>query len=49
MAMKKLSAWLFLLIALVWLLPLINITQLGVAGAWIVVIALVVVGINELK
>ncbi len=49
MAMKKLSAWLFLLIALVWLLPLISIDQLGVAGTWIVVIALAVIGINELK
>lgn len=47
--MQKLSAWLFLLIALMWLLPMINVTQLGVAGDWISVIALVIIGIFELK
>ena len=50
MALKKLSAWLFLLIALVWLLPLIGVT-IGSATvhAWIATIALVIIGINELK
>lgn len=47
--MQKLSAWLFLLIALIWLLPLVGVTQLGAIADWIPVIALAVIGIFELK
>jgi len=42
--MNKTIGWLFLLIALVTLLPLIGIAQLGDAGTWIVVIATAVIG-----
>ena len=45
--MEKLSSWLFLLIAIVWLLPLIKV-PLGVAGDWISVIALAIVAITEI-
>jgi len=45
--MQKLSAWLFLLIAVVWLLPLINLS-IGVAGGWIAVVALAVIAIFEI-
>jgi hypothetical protein len=47
--MQKVSAWLFLLIALMWLLPLIGVNQLGMIGSWVSVVALVIVGIMELK
>ena len=43
--MEKLSSWLFLIIAVVWLLPLIGVTQLGGIGDWLVVIALAIIGI----
>jgi len=46
--MKNLNSWLFLLIAIIWLLPLINVDQLGIAGDWIVVIALAIIGITGL-
>ena len=45
--MQKLSAWLFLLIAIVWLLPLINM-PLGVAGDWISTISLAIIAIVEI-
>ena len=45
--MEKISAWLFLLIAIVWLLPLINVS-LGAAGPWIATIALAIIGITEI-
>jgi hypothetical protein len=47
--MQKLNGWLFLLIALVWLLPLVGVNQLGSAGNWIAVVALAIIGIMELK
>ncbi len=47
--MQKVSGWMFLVIALVWLLPLVGVTQLGVIGNWISVIALAIIGIMELK
>ena len=47
--MNKISAWLFLLVALVWLLPLVNVNQLGSIGNWISVIAFVVIGVLEMK
>ena len=46
--MEKISAWLFLLIAVVWLLPLIGVTALsGNAGSWIATISLAIIGITE--
>ena len=47
--MQKISAWLFLLIALIWLLPLINVDIGGVASGWIAAIALAIIGILEVK
>jgi hypothetical protein len=46
--MQKLNGWLWLLIALMWLLPLVTVDT-GVWGPWISVIALVIIGIFELK
>lgn len=45
--MHKISPWLFLIIALMWLLPLVGVST-GTWGAWVSVIALVLVGIFEL-
>jgi hypothetical protein len=45
--MHKISPWMFLIIALMWLLPLVSVDT-GVWGAWISVIALALVGIFEL-
>jgi len=47
--MQKVSAWLFLLIALVWLLPLVGVALGASTSNWIVAIALALVGIVELK
>jgi hypothetical protein len=51
--MQKLSAWLFLLIALIWLLPLVGLvglnTTLDVATSWIQVISLALIAILELR
>lgn len=46
--MEKLSAWLFLLIALLWLLPLVGVS-LGTWGSWLAVVALAGVGVVELR
>lgn len=48
--MKNLSSWLFLLIAVVWLLLLIKVDFLETnnIGQWIVVIALAIIGITGL-
>lgn len=48
--MQKLSAWLFLVIALTWLLEAIDVI-LGtmVVHNWIRIVALVIIGIFELK
>jgi UDP-N-acetylmuramyl pentapeptide phosphotransferase/UDP-N-acetylglucosamine-1-phosphate transferase len=48
--MKNINGWLFLVIALVWLLNAINVT-LGTQAVhdWIVVIAIALIGIMELK
>jgi len=43
--MKNLKSWLFIIIAIVWLLPLINVDQLGEAGTWIAIIAIALIGI----
>jgi len=47
--MQKISAYMFLLIALLMLLPMINVDVLGAAGGWITFIAYAVIGITELK
>jgi len=44
--MEKLSAWLFLLIGVLWLLPLISVGT-GTWGAWLATLALLVIGITE--
>lgn len=36
------------IIGIVWLLPLIGVDQLGVIGDWIVVVAVLVIGIGKL-
>ncbi|MDP4039011.1 MAG: hypothetical protein Q8P57_00295 [Candidatus Pacearchaeota archaeon] len=47
--MDKLSSWLFLLIALVWLLPLIGVVVGNMAvHDWIAVLALIVIGAKGL-
>jgi len=46
--MKNLNGWLFLLIAVVWLLPLINVS-IGAASPWIATIALAIIGINMIS
>ena len=43
--MKKIIPWLFLIIGIVLVLPLIGVSQLGVAAEWIVAIAFLLVGI----
>jgi len=45
--MEKISAWLFLLIALVWI-PQVG-DLLGAANVWVQVVALAIVGILEIK
>ena len=50
--MKNINGWLFLLIALMWLLPLVGVstgTGSGNWGGWISVIALAVIGFTGLK
>jgi len=48
--MQKISGWLFLLIALTWLLPLLGVTLGNMdVHQWIATIALVIIGIMELK
>jgi len=46
--MKNLNGWLFLLIALMWLLPLVGVGT-GDWGPWVSVIALAVIGFMEVK
>ena len=45
--MDKINSWLFLLIALVWLLPLVNVV-VGTQAVhdWIAVVALAIIGIK---
>tara|TARA_Y100000034_G_scaffold56670_1_gene69325 strand:- start:357 stop:506 length:150 start_codon:yes stop_codon:yes gene_type:complete len=47
--MKGLKGWMFLLIALLWLLPMVGVDQLGSIGDWLVVLAVAVIGFVELK
>ena len=46
--MDKISAWLFLLAGVVWLLPLINVDTV-MWGQWVIAIAFIVIGILEVK
>ncbi|MEK6889211.1 MAG: hypothetical protein AABW80_03840 [Nanoarchaeota archaeon] len=48
--MEKLSSWLFLLIAIVWLLPLIGLNAATAVTTynWISVIALAIIAITEI-
>jgi len=48
--MKNLNSWLFLLVAVVWLLPLITVDFLesNNIGNWIVVAAFAIIGIKGL-
>jgi len=46
--MEKLYGWLWLVIALMWLLPLVGVSQLGVTGNWIAVVALAIIGVKML-
>ena len=46
--MDKIISWLFLLIAVMWLLPLIGVTAGGVAYPWIATIALIIIGLKGL-
>ena len=45
--MHKISPWLFLVIALMWLLPMVGVAT-DPWGSWVSVIALAVVGILEM-
>ncbi len=45
--MNQLISWLVLVIGVLLLLPLIGITQLGVAADWIVALAVVVIGLGK--
>lgn len=45
--MNKFSPWLFIIIALMWLLPMVNVDT-APWGDWIATIALALVGILEL-
>ena len=47
--MQKISAWMFLLIALLMLLPMVGVDALGTIGGWLLVIAYVVIGVMEMK
>jgi len=44
--MEKISAWLFLLIGILWLLPLLGVGT-GSWGGWLATLALLVIGIAE--
>jgi len=46
--MQKISAWLFLLIAIVWLLPLIGVDALVSVSGWIQTVALAIIAIMEI-
>jgi hypothetical protein len=46
--MQKISAWMFLLIALLMLLPMVSVS-LGAVGDWIMLLAYIVIGVMELK
>ena len=47
---NKLFGWLVLILALLWLLPLIGVDQLaGTITNWVVTIVLVVIGVKLLK
>jgi hypothetical protein len=43
--MKNIIAWLVILAGIIMLLPLLSITQLGVAASWILAIDIIVIGV----
>jgi len=47
--MKNVNGWLFLLIAVIWLLPLINVSIGAAASGWIQTIALAIIGITMIS
>jgi hypothetical protein len=47
--MQKISAWMFLLLAVLMLLPMVGVDALGSIGGWLMVVAYAVVGFMELK
>jgi len=47
--MQKISAWMFIIIALVMLLPMLGVNALSPLEGWIMVVAYLLVGIMELK
>lgn len=46
--MAKLTAWLVTLIGVLMVLPLLGVSQLATAAAWIVPLAVLVIGITKL-
>ena len=46
--MNQLVSWLILIIGILLVLPLIGITQLGVAADWIVALAVIVIGLVKI-
>ncbi len=48
MELEKYEGWLWLVIALMWLLPMVGVST-GVWGGWVAVVALVVVGVSKLQ
>ena len=46
--MQKISAWLFLLIAILWLLPLIGVDIGAAISGWLATIALGVIAVMEI-
>ncbi len=43
--MNKLIGWIFIIIGVIMLLPLLNLTFLGTAGDWLVMLGYLVIGI----
>tara|TARA_Y100000310_G_scaffold324059_1_gene385431 strand:+ start:333 stop:482 length:150 start_codon:yes stop_codon:yes gene_type:complete len=48
MELAKYEGWFFLLIALMWLLPMVGVGT-GAWGGWVATVALVLVGVSKLQ
>ena len=48
MELAKYEGWLWLIIALMWLLPMVSVPT-GVWGGWVATVALVVIGVSKLQ
>ena len=46
--MDKLVAWIFIIIGVIYLLPLITLTFLGEIGDWLIMLGFLVIGIVKL-